>query len=109
MGPSEISSSDSKNSHYRLGCPVTWNVSGVNLFSHGNGTERIFYEDPNVLYISIHRYDDGTFCILLEALAYKIHLPDRCTALVRAPEWGKTSILPGISIMIDQVVPLIHI
>jgi acetoin utilization deacetylase AcuC-like enzyme len=33
----------------------------ADIYSHGNGTERIFYEDPNVLYISIHRYDDGTF------------------------------------------------
>eukprot|EP00127_Corallochytrium_limacisporum_P001952 Clim_evm107s88 gene=Clim_evmTU107s88 len=28
---------------------------------HGNGTEEIFYDDPNVLYISIHRYDDGDY------------------------------------------------
>lgn len=28
---------------------------------HGNGTQRIFLSDPQVLYISIHRYDHGTF------------------------------------------------
>ncbi|KAJ3151395.1 Histone deacetylase 6 [Geranomyces michiganensis] len=28
---------------------------------HGNGTQRIFYEDPRVLYVSIHRFDDGKF------------------------------------------------
>src|SRR5579862_2536727 len=41
----------------------------IDKCSHGNGTERIFYEDPNVLYISIHRYDDGTFCNLYEGPA----------------------------------------
>ena len=24
---------------------------------HGNGTQKIFYEDPRVLYISLHRYN----------------------------------------------------
>ena len=28
---------------------------------HGNGTQQIFYDDPHVLYISIHRHDDGQF------------------------------------------------
>lgn len=28
---------------------------------HGNGTQEIFYNDPSVLYISLHRYDDRTF------------------------------------------------
>uniref|UniRef100_UPI00398F7FA9 histone deacetylase 6 n=1 Tax=Pristiophorus japonicus TaxID=55135 RepID=UPI00398F7FA9 len=28
---------------------------------HGNGTQLIFEDDPSVLYISIHRYDNGTF------------------------------------------------
>jgi len=28
---------------------------------HGNGTQQIFYEDPHILYISIHRHDDGHF------------------------------------------------
>jgi acetoin utilization deacetylase AcuC-like enzyme len=27
----------------------------------GDGTSKIFYEDETVLYISIHRYDDGGF------------------------------------------------
>ena len=27
----------------------------------GNGTQKAFIDDPNVLYISIHRYDDGRF------------------------------------------------
>ncbi|KAF7233372.1 hypothetical protein EG68_06928 [Paragonimus skrjabini miyazakii] len=34
---------------------VDWDVH------HGNGTEKIFEDDPNVLYISVHRYDDGRF------------------------------------------------
>lgn len=28
---------------------------------HGNGTQKAFLDDPNVVYCSIHRYDDGTF------------------------------------------------
>ncbi|EGE07161.1 histone deacetylase hda1 [Trichophyton equinum CBS 127.97] len=28
---------------------------------HGNGVQRMFYNDPNVLYISIHVYRDGSF------------------------------------------------
>ncbi|SZF03334.1 unnamed protein product [Blumeria hordei] len=28
---------------------------------HGNGVQNIFYEDPNVLYISIHVYQNGQF------------------------------------------------
>lgn len=28
---------------------------------HGNGIQNIFYDDPRVLYISIHRFDGGTF------------------------------------------------
>jgi len=28
---------------------------------HGNGTQRMFEENPNVVYFSIHRYDDGRF------------------------------------------------
>ncbi|KAI1656495.1 putative histone deacetylase A [Daldinia decipiens] len=28
---------------------------------HGNGVQNIFYEDPNVLYISLHVYEDGNF------------------------------------------------
>ena len=28
---------------------------------HGNGTQQMFYSDPSVLYISLHRYDHGKF------------------------------------------------
>ena len=28
---------------------------------HGQGTQRAFYEDPRVLYMSVHRYEDGEF------------------------------------------------
>ncbi|XP_068602673.1 histone deacetylase 4 [Brachionichthys hirsutus] len=34
---------------------VDWDVH------HGNGTQQAFYADPSVLYISLHRYDDGNF------------------------------------------------
>ncbi|CAM6092712.1 unnamed protein product [Calypogeia fissa] len=34
---------------------VDWDVH------HGNGTQHMFWEDPNVLYFSIHRYDFGEF------------------------------------------------
>uniref|UniRef100_A0A8C2HT90 Histone deacetylase 7b n=1 Tax=Cyprinus carpio TaxID=7962 RepID=A0A8C2HT90_CYPCA len=34
---------------------VDWDVH------HGYGTEEIFYTDPSVLYISLHRYDNGSF------------------------------------------------
>lgn len=34
---------------------VDWDVH------HGNGTQHIFENNPNVLYISIHRYDNATF------------------------------------------------
>ncbi|XP_060680699.1 histone deacetylase 9-like isoform X4 [Hemiscyllium ocellatum] len=34
---------------------VDWDVH------HGNGTQQAFYNDPNVLYISLHRYDEGNF------------------------------------------------
>uniref|UniRef100_A0A8C1XCR7 Histone deacetylase n=1 Tax=Cyprinus carpio TaxID=7962 RepID=A0A8C1XCR7_CYPCA len=34
---------------------VDWDVH------HGNGTQQAFYDDPRVLYISLHRYDDGNF------------------------------------------------
>lgn len=44
-------------------------VSKLNSFSspshqdihHSNGTQQIFYDNPNVLHLSIHRYDNGTF------------------------------------------------
>ena len=28
---------------------------------HGNGIQQIFYDNPSVLYLSVHRYDNGTF------------------------------------------------
>uniref|UniRef100_A0AAY4BR02 Histone deacetylase n=1 Tax=Denticeps clupeoides TaxID=299321 RepID=A0AAY4BR02_9TELE len=34
---------------------VDWDIH------HGNGSQQAFYNDPNVLYISLHRYDDGNF------------------------------------------------
>ncbi|XP_030585205.1 histone deacetylase 7-like isoform X2 [Archocentrus centrarchus] len=34
---------------------VDWDVH------HGNGTQEVFYSDPSVLYISLHRYDNGNF------------------------------------------------
>lgn len=34
---------------------VDWDVH------HGNGTQQMFYDDPRVLYLSIHRHDDGNF------------------------------------------------
>ena len=34
---------------------VDWDVH------HGNGTQNMFYKDPNVLYISLHRHDHGNF------------------------------------------------
>ncbi|XP_016056677.1 PREDICTED: histone deacetylase 7 isoform X2 [Miniopterus natalensis] len=34
---------------------VDWDVH------HGNGTQQTFYQDPNVLYISLHRHDNGNF------------------------------------------------
>ncbi|KAM6042261.1 LOW QUALITY PROTEIN: histone deacetylase 5 [Chlamydotis macqueenii] len=34
---------------------VDWDIH------HGNGTQQAFYGDPGVLYVSLHRYDDGNF------------------------------------------------
>ncbi|XP_069093953.1 histone deacetylase 5 isoform X2 [Pleurodeles waltl] len=34
---------------------VDWDIH------HGNGTQQAFYSNPNVLYISLHRYDNGNF------------------------------------------------
>ncbi|XP_071884845.1 histone deacetylase 5 isoform X3 [Anas platyrhynchos] len=34
---------------------VDWDIH------HGNGTQQAFYSDPAVLYVSLHRYDDGNF------------------------------------------------
>ncbi|KAH7950069.1 hypothetical protein HPB49_019331 [Dermacentor silvarum] len=39
--------------HYIL--VLDWDVH------HGNGTQHAFYDDPRVLYLSIHRYDNGTY------------------------------------------------
>ncbi|XP_075237492.1 histone deacetylase 4 isoform X2 [Lycorma delicatula] len=34
---------------------VDWDVH------HGNGTQQMFYEDRRILYLSLHRHDDGNF------------------------------------------------
>uniref|UniRef100_A0A915IH60 histone deacetylase n=1 Tax=Romanomermis culicivorax TaxID=13658 RepID=A0A915IH60_ROMCU len=34
---------------------VDWDVH------HGNGTQMMFESDPDVLYLSLHRHDDGNF------------------------------------------------
>ncbi|XP_076018027.1 histone deacetylase 4 isoform X2 [Genypterus blacodes] len=34
---------------------VDWDVH------HGNGTQQAFYSDPSILYLSLHRFDDGNF------------------------------------------------
>ena len=34
---------------------VDWDVH------HGNGLQQMFYDDPHVLYISLHRHDEGNF------------------------------------------------
>ncbi|PHT47636.1 Histone deacetylase 5 [Capsicum baccatum] len=34
---------------------VDWDVH------HGNGTQKMFWKDPRVLFFSVHRYDSGTF------------------------------------------------
>lgn len=34
---------------------VDWDIH------HGNGTQRAFYDDPRVLYVSLHRYENGRF------------------------------------------------
>ncbi|XP_076360796.1 histone deacetylase 4-like isoform X3 [Tachypleus tridentatus] len=34
---------------------IDWDVH------HGNGIQQIFYDDPHVLYISLHRHEDGNF------------------------------------------------
>ncbi|RDB24986.1 Histone deacetylase clr3 [Hypsizygus marmoreus] len=53
---------------------------------HGNGTQRAFNDDPSVLYISLHRYEQGTFypcgpfgglqsCGEGEGLGYSVNIP----------------------------------
>ena len=34
---------------------VDWDIH------HGNGTQHLTYDDPNILYLSLHRYDNGTY------------------------------------------------
>ncbi|VEU20445.1 DEKNAAC101306 [Brettanomyces naardenensis] len=34
---------------------IDWDVH------HGNGTQKVFFDDPRVLYISLHRYEQGKF------------------------------------------------
>ncbi|KZC05441.1 Histone deacetylase 4 [Dufourea novaeangliae] len=50
---------------------------------HGNGTQQMFYDDPRVLYLSIHRHDEGNFfpgtggsteCGAGEGLGYNINV-----------------------------------
>ncbi|KAI8889449.1 Arginase/deacetylase [Backusella circina FSU 941] len=50
---------------------------------HGNGTQKIFYDNPNVLYISIHRWESGKFypftgapdeCGQYEGLGYNVNI-----------------------------------
>jgi histone deacetylase 6 len=53
---------------------------------HGNGTQRAFNDDPSVLYISLHRYEDGRFypcgpfggmssCGEGKGLGYSVNIP----------------------------------
>ena len=44
----------------------SFNFDNCNYFQiievhHGNGTQKIFNEDPNVLYFSVHRYHNGNY------------------------------------------------
>ncbi|XP_050670008.1 histone deacetylase 7-like isoform X2 [Leptidea sinapis] len=57
---------------------VDWDVH------HGNGTQQMFYEDPRVLYVSLHRHDDGNFfpgtgaageCGAGPGLGYTVNIP----------------------------------
>ncbi|XP_076169291.1 histone deacetylase 4 isoform X4 [Ptiloglossa arizonensis] len=50
---------------------------------HGNGTQQMFYDDPRVLYLSIHRHDEGNFfpgtggpteCGAGEGLGYNVNV-----------------------------------
>ena len=49
-------------------CPIAARIKGPSGEANkgrdvhnGNGTHRAFYDDPDVLYISIHRHDGGKF------------------------------------------------
>jgi hypothetical protein len=53
-----------------VSCPLSFRFWTVPLSTarcilqdvhHGNGTQQTFYQDPSVLYISLHRHDDGNF------------------------------------------------
>lgn len=44
-----------ERSHMKKILIVDWDIH------HGSGTEKIFYADPSVLYISLHRFDHGSF------------------------------------------------
>ena len=57
---------------------VDWDVH------HGNGTQRMFYSDPSVLLVSLHRYEDGAFypgtgsmheCGAGPGLGYNVNIP----------------------------------
>ncbi|KAI4502278.1 hypothetical protein M0802_002960 [Mischocyttarus mexicanus] len=50
---------------------------------HGNGTQHMFYDDPRILYLSIHRHDEGNFfpgtggpteCGTGEGLGYNVNV-----------------------------------
>ncbi|XP_023236430.1 histone deacetylase 6-like [Centruroides sculpturatus] len=43
---------------------VDWDVH------HGNGTQNIFYNDPRVLFISFHRYENGQFYPYVKSSSY---------------------------------------
>ena len=50
----------------KKGCSSWYEVVGVGedskmLIILGNGVQQAFYEDPNVLYISIHVHENGRF------------------------------------------------
>lgn len=62
---------------------------------HGQGTQRMFYDDPRVLYFSIHRFEHGTFwpnlresdfdCIgESDGLGYNFNLPLNKTGMTNA-------------------------
>ena len=62
---------------------------------HGQGTQRMFYDDPRVLYFSIHRYEHGTFWPNLResdfdfigegnGLGYNFNLPLNKTGMTNA-------------------------
>uniref|UniRef100_A0A3Q3KEV9 Histone deacetylase n=1 Tax=Monopterus albus TaxID=43700 RepID=A0A3Q3KEV9_MONAL len=42
-------------------CKICSEQNDTTDVHHGNGTQQAFYTDPSVLYLSLHRYDDGNF------------------------------------------------